>query len=136
MSAFVRGAILLVAVLACDSSAGLDPTSNGKDLAAIDVGLPRRAGQVDLAAVTPMFRTSGGNAFVKLTGEPTRRALEVLGLSGLEPPTGHSAIVVFGALRIATVWGYLPSGGVERLAALTFVEKIEPSESPGPIQPQ
>jgi hypothetical protein len=96
----------------------------------IDVGLPVRVTDVDTAAVTASLRTSGGNVFVALTGEPTAKALEVLDRAGLMPPvlSDHpTSIVTFPDLHIATVAGYVGAGGVRAIAELRFVTRIEPS---------
>jgi hypothetical protein len=118
-----RIAMVFLTAILCGCT---DPTG----LNDIDVGLPMRSVAVDTVRVTPNLRLNGGGVFVKLTGEPTARALEVLERAGLQPlgygPDSNS-LVTFPALHIATVAGRVSAGGVRRLAELRFVMRIEPS---------
>lgn len=104
--------------------------SGPTNLKDIDVGLPARVGDVDTSGVTSTIRESGGNVFVKLTGEPTTKALIVLDRVGLLPPVlpDHpNSIVTLPDLKIATVAGYVRAGGVKEIAELSFVVRIERS---------
>jgi hypothetical protein len=122
-----RGSLALFALSILGVALGCTGSTALKD---IDVGLPVRAADVDTSAVTATVRENGGNVFVKLTGEPTEKAIEVLGRAGLMPPIlpdSPKAIVTFPDLKIATVAGYVRSGGVKDIALLPFVVRIEPS---------
>lgn len=124
--------MLLTALAACSSTA-VDPSDG---LNGIDVGLPARTRAPDLARLTERTRREGGNVFVRLTGEPTALALEVLSRAGLtaahvpDPPPG---IVTFDSLRIATVWGFASASAISRIAALRFVIMLESSSDPDGI---
>lgn len=100
---------------------------------------PSRTARIALTSrLTPQIRKSGGNVFVRLTAEPTAKAIEVLALAGLtaakvpDPPTG---IVTFDSLKIATVWGWASAAALRRIAALKFVVMVEPSGDPDGIGP-
>ena len=124
----MRIPVLIAAAVAGPMSCS--STSPETELGAIDVAMPSRTTPPDTSRVTPTFSAQGGNVFVRLTAEPTSRALEVLGLAGMAPPATPShptAIVVFDNLHIATTWGRIQPGGVRRLALLRFVSLIEPS---------
>lgn len=120
------GTVVTLIVLACSSRA-VDP---GDPLTRIDVGLPLRAQAPDVSRLTAAVRRDGGNVFVRLTGEPTPLALEVLsraGLSAAHVPDPPNGIVTFDSLRIATVWGWASAQSIPRIAGLLFVTMIEPS---------
>jgi len=117
------GSIALVTLYLACGGGGVNP-----DLAIDqDVGLPSRSEPPDLSSVTQEFRDKGGNAFVRLTGFPTRRAKDVLKQSGLSKPVGYSDVVTFDSLRLASVWGFVERGKTDRLADLPFVTAISPS---------
>ncbi len=107
----------LVLAIAC-SNAGMD---------ASPTDLPNRTIQPDLSRVTADFRRDGGNAFVVLTAQPTRSAVEALHAAGLRPAEGFDQILTFDSLQIRTAWGRVPPNGVEKIARLRFVVGIEPS---------
>jgi len=123
MSSRLLGCLLAATLLSCSTSA----------LHAPDVGLPSRAGPVDLSRVTLEFRRQGGNAFIRLTGLPNSLVLAVLAGRGLQPPRplpgwpAFPGIVTWDSLRLRVAWGYVPQNGVDRIAALAFVIAIEPS---------
>jgi hypothetical protein len=91
------------------------------------LGMPNRSSSPDLSRVTAEFRTSGGNAFIRLTAQPTEAALEVLARAGLRPAAGRTHILTYDGLRIATVWGEVAAKAVSQIARLRFVTAIEPS---------
>ena len=124
--------LMLVPMLAtCNSGGDFSPQEVDVSVD-IDVGLPDRTEPPDTSRVTSEFRRNGGNAFVQLTGEPTKGALEVLWLRGLRAPvgapSGTEGIVTFDSLQIRSVWGRIPGDGVDRIAGLLFVTRISPSE--------
>ncbi len=91
------------------------------------VGMPNRSDSPDLRRVTTEFHASGGNAFVKLTAQPTTAAIEALTRAGLGPAAGATRILTYDGLRIATVWGEVAPNAVRQIANLRFVTGIEPS---------
>lgn len=122
-----RGSLALLTLAVLGITCSCSGSTALKDL---DVGLPARVADVDTAGVSAAVRDNGGNVFVKLTGEPTERALEVLSRAGLMPPVlpDHPAsIVTFPDLKIATVAGYVSAGGVKQIAQLRFVVRVEAS---------
>lgn len=120
------GLVAIYVGVSCSSS----PTDPSGGLAQIEVGLPTRSQAPDLSRLTAAVRRDGGNFCVRLTGEPTSRALDVLsraGMSAAHVPDPPSGIVTFDSLRIATVWGWAPAQSIPRIAALLFVTMMEPS---------
>jgi hypothetical protein len=91
------------------------------------VGMPIRTDSPDLSRVTTEFRASGGNAFVKLTAQPTVAAIEALTRAGLGPAVGRTRILTYDSLHIATVWGEIAPNAVRTIANLRFVTAIGPS---------
>ena len=113
-----RIALLVLGVAACRSAS----TADRED------GLPEpRSGAIDTARVSSIQRASGFSAFVHLTGPPTPQALATLDTAGLRPPQGRSSLVVFEALALNVVWGDVPAGGLDRIAAVGFVTRVEPA---------
>ncbi|MDQ6768977.1 MAG: hypothetical protein M3Z54_03205 [Gemmatimonadota bacterium] len=55
--------------------------------------------------------------------------------AGLQGPQGNPHPLTFDALRLNVVWGFVPAGGVDRIAGLRFVTCIEPSSDPDGIFP-
>jgi len=134
-SAFRLRPLLLLALVLGISACGTEPIP---DLSQIDVGLPARSNPPDTSTVTEGYRLQGGNAFVGLTGEPTARAIEILGLAGVLPPkipSNPTTIVTFDSLRIATVAGWIGGGGVRQVARLRFVTFIQPAADADSIIP-
>jgi hypothetical protein len=95
--------------------------------------LPPRVGDVDTSSVTSELRQNGGDVFVRLTGFPGSDVLQHLNSKGLGPPSGRSALVV---LARNTVGGFVPAGGVDGIAAVSYVVRITPAADPDGIHPQ
>jgi hypothetical protein len=95
--------------------------------------LPPRVADVDTSAVTSEVRQNGGDVFVKLTGFPGSDVLQHLSSKGLGPPSGRSALVV---LARNTVGGFVPAGGVDKIAAVSYVVRITPAADLDGVHPQ
>jgi hypothetical protein len=95
--------------------------------------LPPRVADVDTSAVTSELRQNGGDVFVKLTGFPSSEVVQQLNSKGLGPPSGRSELVV---LARNTVGGFVPAGGVDRIAAVSYVVRITPAADLDGIHPQ
>lgn len=136
MSSRSLSAMFCFVVTLVGVSCSSHPSDPSGGLAQIDVGLPPRSQAPDLSRLTAAARRDGSNLFVRLTGEPTALALQVLsraGLSAAHVPDPPSGIVSFDSLRIATVWGWAPAQSIPRIAALLFVTMMEPSSDPDGI---
>lgn len=104
--------------VACTGAGSLEPEAQCSVL-------PDRSVPIDTSRITADFSEQGGEAFVKLTGPPTPIVVDELQRAGLTEPEGRSEPVVFEF--IWTVWGRIPPNGVNKIAALLCVTRIEPA---------
>jgi hypothetical protein len=117
---------VVITLLACGEQAV------SSELPALSL-LPPRVADVDTSAVTSEVRQNGGDVFVKLTGFPGSDVLQHLSSKGLGPPSGRSALVV---LARNTVGGFVPAGGVDKIAAVSYVVRITPAADLDGVHPQ
>lgn len=123
MTSLLVATALLFGVVVAQTRCGRQASETDMEL------LPARTSSPDTSGITDAIRQNGGNVFVQLTAEANAPAVDALRLAGLKAPAGYDmpGPIVFTKISPLTVWGFVPAGGVKKIAELNFVTRIESS---------
>lgn len=88
--------------------------------------LPERTGAPDTSALSAEIRQVGGRVFLHLSGWAKPAVLEEMSAAGLAPLEGYAELERLDSIGMNIVGGTVPPGGLDRIAALRYVLRIEP----------
>jgi len=88
--------------------------------------LPERTAAPDTSALSAEIRQAGGHVLLHLSGWAKPAVLEDMSAAGLGPLEGYEQLERLDSIGMNIVGGTIPPGGLDRIAALRYVLRMEP----------